>query len=122
MISQSELSQDVGSLPGKKSDAGKEPVFQGLFQYFPRALKAVARVSLYGAKKYNLEYDDINWKRVVGGIKRYSDALARHLLAEFTDPDGIDPETGEAKIYHDEMVAWNALARLELKLIEREKK
>lgn len=95
---------------GKKHDTGKSPIFQGVFQYFPRAVSAVGLVSKYGADKYQLEYDDINWFRVEDGFNRYSDALSRHLLGEFIDGP-IDPES---KQYHAAMVAWNALARLEL--------
>lgn len=103
---------------GKKYDTGKSPVFQGVFQYFPRALLAVGDVSRYGANKYSLAYNDINWARVDDGFSRYSDALGRHLIGEFKDGP-IDPESG---CYHAAMVAWNALARLELLLTEENKK
>jgi len=97
---------------GKKFDEGKAPIVAGCFQYFPLALKAVAEVSSYGLKKYNLEYEDQNWSKVDKGYARYSDALGRHLLKV----DGeVDTESG---LYHDAMAAWNALARLELKLRE----
>lgn len=101
---------------GKKYDGGKSPIFQGVFQYFPRALLAVGDVSRYGADKYDLAYNDINWSRVEGGFERYSDALGRHLVGEFKDGP-IDPES---KCLHAAMVAWNALARLELVLKEQE--
>lgn len=99
---------------GKKYDGGKSPLWQGVFQYFPRALLEVGNVSRYGADKYKLTYNDINWSRVDGGRERYSDALARHLAGEFVDGP-IDPESG---MLHAAMAAWNALARLELLLIE----
>jgi hypothetical protein len=93
-------------------------VFQGVFQYFPKALIHVGLVSKYGAEKYQLSYDDVNWYRVDGGFYRYSDALGRHILGEFIDGP-IDPES---KQYHAAMAAWNALARLELLLDEIEEK
>lgn len=99
----------VGGL-GKKYDSGRSPITQGLAQYFPNALTAVANVSQYGLVKYDLVYSDVNWLRVDDGYNRYSDALGRHLLGEFLDPDGIDPESG---FHHAAQVAWNALARLE---------
>lgn len=97
---------------GKKYDHGKSPVWQGVLQYFPRAISAVGGISQYGAEKYNLDYSDINWLRVPAGYERYSDANMRHVLGEFTD----GPYDPESKRLHAAMAAWNALARLELLL------
>lgn len=94
--------------PGAKLDAGKAPIMQGVFQYFPRALAAVAGVSALGARKYTWG----GWESVPDGINRYSDALGRHLLSEKIDGP-VDPETD---LMHAAQVAWNALARLELML------
>jgi len=96
---------------GVKLDAGKQPIAMGVFGYFPNALLAVADVSAYGAKKYDLDYVDKNWMRVTDGIPRYTDALGRHLIKEAIDP--LDDESG---LHHDAMAAWNALARLELRI------
>ena len=104
--------------PGKKADEGKSPIFQGCLQYFPRALLAVANVSKYGKLKYNLEYSDVNWARVEDGKNRYTDAMVRHLLGESVDGE-LDPES---KQLHATQVAWNALARLEKILMEKEGK
>jgi hypothetical protein len=98
--------------PGAKMDAGKAPIMQGVIQYFPRALREVSRVSLFGANKYAWK----GWEEVPNGINRYSDALGRHLLAE-TVEGPIDDET---KLLHAAQVAWNSLARLELIIRERE--
>lgn len=98
---------------GKKIDTGKAPVMRGLFAYFPKALLAVSQVSAYGAKKYNLDYSDKNWARVPGGLGRYSDADARHLISEAFESH--DPESNYLHAAHH---AWNALARLELILGE----
>jgi hypothetical protein len=98
--------------PGAKMDAGKVPVFQGIFDYFPRALKAVAMVSAIGARKYAWK----GWEQVPDGFNRYSNALGRHLLAESIEGP-IDSDTGR---FHAEQVAWNALARLEIFLRELE--
>ena len=40
----------------KKMDVGKPPLYQGLFHRFPRALRAIAGVSLFGKTKYG-SYD-----------------------------------------------------------------
>ncbi len=104
--------------PGAKLDAGKSPVLQGALQYFPRALNAVALVSLAGRKK---GYPWKGWESVPDGINRYGDALARHLLEEITEGP-IDAHVGGTGCMHAAQVAWNALARLELLLREEEKK
>lgn len=99
--------------PGSKLDAGKSPVFRGLLQYFPRACRAVANVSLFGANKYTWK----GWEKVPDGPNRYGDALARHIVDEQIDGP-IDPTTG---LMHAAQQAWNALARLELMLQEQER-
>ena len=98
--------------PGAKLDAGKTCAFQGLLAYFPRACESVAAVSTFGATKYAWK----GWETVPSGFERYSDAMVRHLIregqGELTDPD--------SKFTHAAHTAWNALARLELKLKEME--
>lgn len=98
--------------PGAKLDSGKAPVMQGVIQYFPRALAAVARVSAIGARKYAWK----GWESVPNGIERYGDALGRHLLAEEIE----GPTDADTQCLHAEQVAWNALARLELILRKNE--
>ncbi|MDE2101217.1 MAG: hypothetical protein KGL39_28485 [Patescibacteria group bacterium] len=100
------------SSAGIKCDDGKPPVVRGVLQYFPRALTEVAKVSAAGARKYAWD----GWRTVPHGVARYSDALGRHLLAECDGP--LDNETG---CLHAAQVAWNALARLELMLLQKEK-
>jgi hypothetical protein len=93
-----------------KHDAGKSPVMRGCFQYFPRALKAIADISAFGYEKYK-EWD--GWRRVADGLGRYSDAVGRHLLAE-TSEGLYDPESN---LLHAAHAAWGACARLE-KMLE----
>lgn len=93
--------------PGAKLDASK--IRPGLVVGgFPRALLAVAEVGTYGARKYT----DHGWVQVPDGRRRYTDAMLRHLLAEHAGEQN-DQESGLA---HDAHAAWNALARLELRL------
>lgn len=94
--------------PGAKLDAGKSPVWRGVVDYFPRALKAVALVSLFGANKYTWK----GWETVPDGEKRYADALVRHLVDEAIGGQ----VTPDSELLHAAHVAWNALAVLELKL------
>ena len=75
--------------PGAKLDAGKAPVFQGVLNYFPRAIKAVAMVSQAGSNKYSWG----GWRPVPDGVNRYSDAMGRHILAEAIEGP-IDKDTG----------------------------
>lgn len=96
-----------------KYDAGKAPVFRGAVSYFPRAISAVASVSAFGASKYAWQ----GWRGVPDGFERYSDALVRHLTYE-GEGEVLDPDSG---LLHAAHAAWNALARLELLLEEREK-
>jgi hypothetical protein len=98
---------------GVKFDTGKSPVFRGVLRYFPRALKAVADISAFGAHKY----DWGNWKTLDDAYNRYSDGLGRHILLRETE--GVNDL--ESKMLHDAHAAWNALARLELYLMEQEK-
>lgn len=100
--------------PGAKDDADKvraELVLGG----FARALLEVAKVATYGARKYTPG----GWQFVPDAWTRYTGAMDRHRLAEGAqgEPLGEDPETG---IPHAAHTAWNALARLELALRERE--
>lgn len=92
---------------GAKLDAGKNRM--GLVMFgFANALQAVGQVGTYGSKKYS----DNGWRQVPDGEARYTDAMLRHLMKE-AEGEEIDPESD---LRHAAQVAWNALARLELKL------
>lgn len=97
---------------GSKLDAGKVPIFQGLIDYFPRAVREVATVSAFGASKYAWK----GWESVPDGVNRYSDAMVRHLISEATG-ERTDADSG---LLHKAHCAWNALAALELALREAE--
>lgn len=94
---------------GAKLDAHK--VKAGVLGDFGRALMAVSEVGTFGIKKYARG----SWQYVPDGVERYTDALYRHLLQE--TKESTDPDSGLPHEFH---VAWNALARLELLLRERE--
>lgn len=107
--------------PGAKLDAGKPDVT--LLSQFGRALREVARVGDYGQKKYSRG----GWLSVSDGVRRYTRAMVDHWFKE--ESEGVhdldshplmqQPEWN-GKIRHDAQVAWNALARLELRLREQE--
>ena len=100
--------------PGAKLDAGKAPVVRGALHYFPRAITAVAQLSLIGANKYSWK----GWESVADGINRYGDAMGRHELRIEGDYTKRDDDTG---VLEAVAVCWNSLARLELILRELEK-
>lgn len=102
---------------GAKLDAGKPAVWSGLLDYFPRACLAVAEVSTLGAKKYAWK----GWEVVPDGIRRYGDAMARHILAESIDGPRDNGPKGLG-VLHAAQIAWNAMARLELIIREQENK
>lgn len=93
---------------GAKLDNGKP--MASLIGDFGLALLEVAEVSTFGAKKYTRE----GWKHVPNGIERYSDAMWRHLLKENTSE--LDDDSS---LTHAAHLAWNALARLELMMREK---
>ena len=92
---------------GKKDDEGK--VLAGILGDFGLALFEVAKVGTFGAKKYTRN----SWQTLENGQLRYTDALWRHLLTE--QSEDVDPDSG---LCHAAHLAWNALARLELKIRE----
>lgn len=99
---------------GAKLDDGKCLASSGLIEYFPNALRAVAEVSTFGAKKYTLG----GWKTVPDGQKRYRDAKVRHQLKRATG-ESLDQDSGLLHLSHE---AWNVLAELELCLSKKSEK
>lgn len=96
-----------------KHDAGKTPTMQGLFEYFPRALMAVADVSAFGFEKYKTWG---GWRSVPDAVNRYANAKGRHMLAEAMG-QSHDPESNLMHAAHE---AWGALAKLEMQLKARD--
>ena len=96
---------------GAKLDAGK-PLAALVLGDFARALLAVSEVGTFGARKYTAS----GWIEVPDGIQRYDNALMRHWLKGHAG-ETHDQDSG---LLHAAHLAWNALARLELMLRERE--
>lgn len=99
--------------PGAKVDAGK-PRMHLITGGMARALVEVSKVGTFGAAKYT----DGGWVEVPDGFRRYEDAQQRHAayrhMGETYDRD--------SKLLHLAHEAWNALAKLDLYLREREDK
>lgn len=96
-----------------KYDKGKPAVWQGVINYFPRALWGVAEVSTFGAEKYAWK----GWEGVENGYARYSDAKFRHALLHAMGEE----QDEDSELMHLKHEAWGALATLELYLKEKEK-
>lgn len=95
--------------PGSKLDSGKPAIFRGLLDYFPRACRAVAEVSMVGANKYSWK----GWESVPDGINRYADAGSRHIVDETIEGPWAYWD-GNIEVLHRAQKAWNAFAELEL--------
>ena len=81
------------------------PIFTGVLNYFPDAIREVAKCSYAGQQQHNPD-KPLHWDRSKSGDEL--DALSRHLLEAGTiDTDGIG---------HSAKVAWRALANLQKEL------
>lgn len=80
------------------------PITTGVFDYFPLAMAAVARISKKGNDKHN-PGQPLHWAR--NKSTDHADCIPRHLI----DRGTIDPDSGEL---HEACLAWRALAMLEL--------
>ena len=97
---------------GKKYDSGKSMVGT-LCRVFPRALLGIGQCIEFGTRKYP---KPDNWKWVDGPFTRYQDSMMRHYL-KFLAGQEKDSETNLLHLKH---MVWNALAVLELYLMENE--
>ena len=95
---------------GKKYDSGKSMVGT-LCRVFPRALLGIGQCIEFGTRKYP---KPDNWKLVDGAFTRYQDSMMRHYL-KFLAGQEKDSETNLLHLKH---MAWNALAILELYLMD----
>jgi hypothetical protein len=92
-------------LPTDSEVRKRIPLYSGVMAYFPDALAAVAHLSFKGNEKHN-PGEPLHWSREKSGD--HLDCIARHLLE-----NGTADETGTL---HDVMLAWRALANLQLVL------
>lgn len=99
--------------PGAKLDSGKvrpSLIIEGM----ARAILAVSEVATFGAAKYTPG----GWVLVPQGQERYADAGYRHLLKRAAG-EQLDPDSKLDHLAHE---AWNALAKLDLAIRERDSK
>lgn len=84
-------------LPSDAQERKEIPVYTGFIKYFPRAIAAVARLSLVGGQQHGQTAETLHWDRSKSGDEL--DAMLRHVI----DEDWVN-------------VAWRALAHLEKEL------
>lgn len=96
----------------------KVPVTRGVIARFPRALREIAKVSVVGTKKHQVPLDDMSFVDIPDAYNVYTDAVGRHLTGEYIDGPINDEDGG---LLHAAQLAWDALARLEVLLVEMER-
>ena len=90
-------------LPENSAQRKTIPVTEGVLKYFPLAIAYIALVSKVGNDKHN-PGEPLHWSR--GKSDDHSDCIGRHLL----DLGTYD----SAGLLHDGMLAWRALANLQI--------
>lgn len=84
------------------------PVYSGFIKYFPRAIKAVARLSKIANDQHN-PGEPLHWAKEKSTDEL--DALMRHMI-----DDVLGEEKDTDDVLHITKVAWRAMAQLERKL------
>lgn len=101
--------------------AAKPTLFQSVMLRFPRALQEIAKVGVAGCEKYGVPLHDTSFLDVPGAYPRLTDAMMRHVVLEPIEGSvNIDP-ADKGGYLHAAHAAWNAMARLEFALRERER-
>lgn len=103
------LSTNPVTLPEDSAERKNYPIVSGVLDYFPAAIAYVAKISKYGNDKHN-KGQPLHWAR--DKSSDHEDCIGRHLLDRY----GRD----ENGLLHAGMLAWRALAFLELLLEEVE--
>lgn len=106
-----------GNPAGVKSTEGKAPVYQGFLALFPRAIAAVARVSVYGAEKHRVPLSAVDFTNRPDAELNYLDAEVRHMLDEVIQGRYNGSDGGQL---HAAQRAWDAMASLESMLRDHE--
>ena len=91
--------------------AAKAPIAGGVLQLFPRAMYHLALTSKAGADKYGTTVNTIKFLDTPGAYELHTDAMIRHVVDEKLEGPASHKDGG---LLHPVMVAWNALARLEV--------
>lgn len=95
----------VHCTPGMKADDGKDRWDLLDLMFGPQTLDIVRGLQ-YGAKKYNEDPDDPNYRKVKNPRRRFYSALRRHVFKRFIRGEKIDAESG---VPHLALAAVNIL-------------
>jgi hypothetical protein len=95
----------------------KDPMWLGVIARFPRALRAVSKVSAFGSQKHQASMSDMSYRHVPDADTVYLEAVGRHLTdraikGRYNQEDG--------GLRHLAQLAWNSLAALEVELEQDE--
>lgn len=91
--------------PNEAEERKRTPVASGVIDYFPDAIRAIARCSWIGNEQHN-SGEPLHWSREKSSD--HSDCLMRHFMERGTiDSDGVR---------HSTKAAWRALALLQLEI------
>ena len=103
------INQILSEKKGQKFDSGKLEMAE-FFSQFPNALEGLCTVAQYGKIKYSEGNGNVNFKEVPDAIKRYKDAMVRHMMA-YLKGENIDKESLCPHLFH---LLWNVGAIIEL--------
>jgi hypothetical protein len=106
IIAKPEQKQGAPLLPVDPKARKETPITTGVFDYFPRALAEVARISKAGNDQHN-PGQPLHWAKEKS--TDHPDCVGRHLIERGTR----DPLDGQR---HSGKLAWRALALLETEL------
>ena len=101
---------EIGYVIDKPVSRKSMPVYTGVLKYFPDALKEVSKVSNAGNSQHHPD-KPLHWDKSKSTDNE--DALVRHLIDHSKNPVDDDGTL------HLAMVAWRALASLQIYLEEK---
>ena len=99
------------SLPTDRSARKATPIVTGCLDYFPDAIAAVAELSHYANEIHN-PGEPLHWSK--DKSNDHADCIGRHLLERGT----FDTTSYPKPIRHSTMLAWRALANLQIEIEE----
>ncbi len=100
-----------------KARYDKPQPYRGVLARFPRAILEIAKVSVYGDKKHERPFGDVDFLDIPEAEVSFVEAEVRHLLKEAIHGP-INREDGD--LLHKAQKAWEALADLEVYLYQRD--
>ena len=91
----------------KHTQRKRTPIFSGVLNYFPNAIREIAKVSFAGNEQHH-PGTPLHWDK--NKSTDHKDCIVRHLMDSVETPVDDDGQLHAAKM------AWRALAYLEIEL------